>query len=195
MRKFLIRTFCLALVLLALVAGPTISSELPLAKQVTNSKVNIPVETVQVSASETTIEPKNTVVDSIVAKEDDRAEKLAAYFAVKNSPFVNVASDFITVADKYDIDWTLLPAITGVESSFGLHVPAFSYNPYGWNNGHYHFQNWVDAANEVALGLRTRYAPTGVITAARIGKMYAANPTWASRVYKYQQEIALFAGK
>lgn len=143
----------------------------------------------QISQSTNT---SQVIVGAVVAKKDDRAERLDRYFAAKNSPFSGKGSNFVEVADKYDIDWTLLPAIANLESQLGKAVPAFSHNPYGWNNGKYRFASWEHANETVANGLRTRYAPIGVITPYRIGRMYAANPTWAARVAKYQLEIVNF---
>jgi len=178
----------MVIILLSLVISPTISKNETKAKSADVStletKIQTPINTDQ-----------NVIVDAVVAKEDDRAEKLAAYFATKNSPFVGVARDFIAIADKYSIDWTLLPAIAGLESSFGLHVPAYSYNPYGWNNGKYSFKSWSQATEVVASALRTRYVPVGEITAFRIGPTYAASPTWAERVSAYQREINRFASQ
>ena len=132
------------------------------------------------------------MVATVVATKDNRAERLEQYFAANASPFVGKGENFVSVADKYDIDWTLLPAIAKLESQLGKQIPAFSYNPYGWNNGPFRFGICETALEIVANGLRTRYAPTGVITPARIGRMYAASPTWAVRVTKYQLEINSF---
>ena len=136
--------------------------------------------------------PKNLVVVSMVAGVDNRADRLARYLASKDSPLVPYAQDFVEISDKYNLDYTFLPAITGVESSFGQRVPAYSYNPYGWNNGAAHFQNWVDATNQVASGIRTRYMPEGEVTSFAIGSRYAQDPFWAERVYRYQLEIGRF---
>ena len=35
------------------------------------------------------------------------------------------------------LDYRLVPAISGVESTFGKHIPDNSYNAYGWANGNY----------------------------------------------------------
>jgi hypothetical protein len=137
-------------------------------------------------------EPTNTrvvMVATAIAMKDDRAEKLDAYFKVKGSPFYGKGKNFVEVADKYDLDWTLLPAIANLESQLGKAIPVGSFNPYGWNNGKYRFASWEAANETVANGLRTRYAPTGAITPARIGSRYAESPTWAVRVAKYQSEI------
>lgn len=182
MFKFISRTFALVtIVLLALVLSPTISN---------SQKQNQTVEIPQASANKTP--STDVLLSTIVEAKDSRADSLTAYFAAKGSPFTPYAQNFIEVADRYELDWTLLPAIANLESQLGKQIPGGSFNPYGWNNGAFRFVSWENANEVVASGLRSRYAPTGEVTPFRIGKMYAASPTWAVRVAKYQAEIANF---
>lgn len=181
MLKFYLRTSVMVVIALVILAiSPTITKKTDQA------------ETVQVPSITAQTQQKNVMVASVVAKKDDRAERLEKYFRINNSPFASYSVNFIEVADKYDLDWTLLPAIANLESQLGKQIPAYSYNSYGWNNGNYRFQSWSDANDQVALGLRTRYVPVGEVTAYRIGRMYAANPNWAARVTKYQNIILNF---
>ena len=125
----------------------------------------------------------------ITAKKDDRAKLLKKFLSEKNSPMARDAEKLVKIADKYNLDWKLLPAIAGVESHYGQAVPSGSYNPYGWNNGSAYFENWSNATEIVASGIRSRYAPSGVVTPGRIGPSYAASPTWATHVFGYMQQI------
>lgn len=180
MTKLYVRLTALVAIALAAVAiSPTIINSQP------QEAVNSP----RISQSET---KPNAMVITVVAKKDNRAERLDRYFAANNSPFVGKGSNFVEIADKYDIDYTLLPAIAKLESQLGRALPAGSYNPYGWGGGRIRFSSFENANEVVANGLRTRYAPTGVITPARIGRTYAENPTWAARVSRYQFEISRF---
>lgn len=182
MKKFISRTAALVtIVLTAIVISPTISNF---------SGKSSAEKTPQSFATQKS--QIDTISISIIAAKDNRAGRLAAYFAKKKSPFKPYAQNFIDVADKYNLDWTLLPAIANLESQLGLQMPAGSYNPYGWNNGKYRFSSFQNANEIVAKGIRTRYAPTGAVTPFRIGKMYAASPTWAVRVARYQAEINKF---
>lgn len=180
MLNFILRTSAMVAVSLSvLAASPTISKSQKEADVVSQPSVESP-------------KPTNTMVASIIAKADDRAARLEKYFQANTSPFSGSADDFVAIADKYELDWTLLPAIAKLESQLGQQVPAYSYNPYGWNNGRMRFRGWIEATETVASGLRSRYAPTGEVTAYRIGRMYAESPTWASRVTRYQTEIGAF---
>ncbi len=135
---------------------------------------------------------QNVMVVSVVAKKDNRAERLNKYFATNGSPFTGKGKNFVEIADKYDMDWTLLPAIANLESQLGKYIPAGSFNPYGWNNGKYRFGSWENANEVVANALRTRYVPVGKISPYKIGPTYAANPNWAARVSSYQRELVNF---
>lgn len=70
-------------------------------------------------------------------KTDPRIQKLEAFFASYNSPLSGHADVFVETADEFDLDWRLLPAIAGVESTFGRNVPSYAkYNPFGWRCNH-----------------------------------------------------------
>ena len=131
-----------------------------------------------------------TVV-TIKAKKDNREQRLKNYFNSNGSPLVPHAKEFIKIADKYGLDWRLLPAIAGVESTFGLYVPAGSYNPYGWNNGNFYFRNWVASTDYVASQIKSRWGSLDPITPWTIGPSYAASPTWAYKVSKYMNAVSL----
>ncbi|MDO8618380.1 MAG: hypothetical protein Q7R49_00380, partial [Candidatus Daviesbacteria bacterium] len=62
---------------------------------------------------------------------DDKAEILSSYLSKHNSPLQYHSQDFIDAAKQYNLDWKLVPAIAGVESTFGKHIPG-GYNGWGW---------------------------------------------------------------
>jgi hypothetical protein len=125
----------------------------------------------------------------IVASEDRRGEKLAAFLSRQGSPMTSDAKNLVEIADRYDLDWRLLPAIAGLESTYGRVVPLGSYNPYGWNNGRHRFADWVAASDFVGYQLKHRY---GGDDPWRIGPAYAASPTWATRVNRNMHLISQF---
>jgi len=49
---------------------------------------------------------------------------------------------YVREADKHQIDWRLLPAISLVESSAGLHQRYN--NAWGWNSAKTGFDSWAD---------------------------------------------------
>ncbi|PIU33024.1 hypothetical protein COY29_00145 [Candidatus Woesebacteria bacterium CG_4_10_14_0_2_um_filter_39_14] len=121
---------------------------------------------------------------------DNRLEKLTAFLEKYDSPLVPYAETFVFMADKYQIDWKLLPAITGVESTFGKQIPFNSYNAYGWNNGNYRFQSWEDSIEIVSKALKEKYYNRGLDNPYKIGRVYAPpSPFWGNRVNNFMKMI------
>lgn len=132
--------------------------------------------------------PQTTKVEA--RQLDPRAKTLADYFATKNSPFQYQAQDFIDAADKYNIDWKLVPAISGVESTFGTN--SYGYNAWGWGiygNSALGFNSWKDGIYTVTGGLKTGYIDKGLTDPYSINKIYAASPTWGSRVNFFMNDL------
>ncbi|MBI2065979.1 glucosaminidase domain-containing protein [Candidatus Woesebacteria bacterium] len=121
---------------------------------------------------------------------DYRIEILRAYLTKHNSPLAEYADEFVLTADKYNIDWRLVPAISGVESTFGKRIPANSYNAYGWANGEYRFKSWEDSIEIVTKTLREKYIDRGAPSIAKIARRYAPpSSTWAGKVKFFMRKI------
>jgi hypothetical protein len=121
---------------------------------------------------------------------DQRVIILTDYLVSKNSPLAEHADLFIKYADENNIDWRLVPAISGVESSFGIHIPANSYNAYGWANGEYNFKSWEDSIQVVSKALNEKYYNKGATNINRIAKRYAPpSSTWAGKVKFFMKKI------
>lgn len=125
------------------------------------------------------------------AQLDLRAVKLKAYLKSKKSPFADQAQNIIFLSDKYELpDWKIIPAITGVESSFGRHIPNNSFNAVGWVNGAYKFKSWPEAFEVVAKTLKEKYVNRGLNTIEKIAPVYAPpSKTWAVKVHFFMDEI------
>jgi len=125
----------------------------------------------------------SAVLKSDMVKPDSRARILAAFLKEYDSPLVPFTGEFVKAADAYGLDWRLVPAITGVESTFGKRIPYNSYNAYGWANGVYKFQSWEDSIWHVSKALREKYLDKGADTVWEIGRIYAPpSSTWAGKV-------------
>lgn len=148
---------------------------------------------------------------SLVVKEqieskvlDNRAKVLQAYLSKFSSPLQFHAQDFIEAADTYDLDWKLVPAIAGVESTFGKAIPggveqsSTSYNAWGW--GVYgtqaiYFKSWREGIFTVSEGLRSNYLNKGLVDPYSINKVYASSPTWGSKVTYFLKDLDGFNTK
>jgi hypothetical protein len=115
--------------------------------------------------------------------EDKRIVRLESFLVSKNSPLASYAREFVFSADRFGFDWRLLPAITGVESSFGRAIPSGSYNAYGWGNGRIYFSSWPESIEVVSQALFENYYQKGLDTPEKIGPVWAPpSPDWASKV-------------
>lgn len=115
---------------------------------------------------------------------DPRVVKLRNFFQSNNSPLSEYAPVFIQEADRYGLDWRLLPAITGVESTYGQFIPYNSFNAYGWGGGKISFSNWQESISVVSFSLATNYVAKGRNTVEKIAFTY--NPVtpreWGKKV-------------
>lgn len=134
-------------------------------------------------------------IDTEIIKPDPRVIQLKAYLKSHNSPLTDYADVFVTKADEYGLpDWRLVPAITGVESTFGKAIPANSYNAYGWANGAYSFKSWEESIDHVTKTLKTRYIDRGADTVEKIAPIYAPpSQTWAGKVRFFMDKISTFS--
>ena len=77
----------------------------------------------------------SSVTKTEVSSDDLRqshADAIDTYFKNHDMPLEGTGMAFILVAEKYGIDWNLLPAIAVRESSGGKQ--ACGYNPFGWGS-------------------------------------------------------------
>ena len=128
---------------------------------------------------------------------DKRAKILASYLASHNSPMQYHAQDFIDAADKYALDWKMLPAIAGVESTFGKFIPG-GYNAYGWGvygTNRIYFASWTEGIFSVAKGLRENYLNHGLTNPHSINRMYAASKHWGGNVTYFMNDLEKYAQK
>lgn len=140
----------------------------------------------------------NTVPSTIVVAEplgpvppDTRADDLRAFLESYDSPLAPHAEHFVAVADEYSLDWRLLPAIAGAESTFGKRVPYKSYNPFGWGNGRIYFSSWEEGIEVVARTLYIKYSHSGQrnLDLHQLGDIYAESPRWPKSVDFFMQKL------
>jgi len=162
-------TVIVSLVLFGLLPKPVFAQALPMAE----ASAHLPIP--------------ETVADA-------RVTKLKAYLTLHNSPMADDAGHFIAEADRLGLDWKLVAAIAGVESTFGKHIPQNSFNGWGWGvftgqNDGIHFASWKDGITQVSEGLKYRYVDRGATTIEKMGSIYAASPTWSTKVRYFLGKI------
>lgn len=128
-------------------------------------------------------------------KVDTRALILKAYFNKYNSPLEESAPDFIEAADKYGLDWKLVPSIAGVESTFGKKIPG-GFNSWGWGvygTSAIYFNSWRDGIYTVSKGLKENYVDLGLDTPYKMNPKYAASNTWGWKVDYFMKDLEKFS--
>lgn len=111
----------------------------------------------------------------IKLSKQDRTEALEDFFEEADSPLKDHAETFVEVADKYGLDYKLLPAISCIESSCGKKLIEGSYNPFGWGiygENAVYFESWDDAIETVGKGIRENYVEKGYTTPEKIAPVY-----------------------
>lgn len=138
-----------------------------------------------------------------MAAGDARTAKLASYFKSKGSPLAPYAGDFVTAADRWGLDWRLLPAISGIETSFGKAGVGVT-GPFGYGSA----SSWGTPQKAIELaakalgsnadtnGFRAYYK--GYSTIPEIAKTWApagaandagGNAGWPSAVAQFFREL------
>lgn len=126
-------------------------------------------------------------------KQDQRKTKLKSFLRAQNSPLAVHSDKFIEEADKYGIDWRLLPAISGIESSYGKRIIPNSFNAYGWGGGKIRFASWEDSIEKVSKALAEKYYARGLNTPQKMNPVYCPpNKAWAGKVLSVMQKIENF---
>ena len=138
-----------------------------------------------------------------MASGDARSAQVANYLASRNSPMTSSAQTFVSVADRYRLDYRLLVAIAGKESSFGVHIPKNSFNAWGWGvptgaNKGIGFRSWDEGIETVGKGIREKYFDRGFTNLAKIEPIYTppsaarVDHPWRTGVAQFMSDIERF---
>jgi hypothetical protein len=100
---------------------------------------------VHVSVKQAQYEPKHEY------QSDPRLKSLNQFFQRTSCPAVKYVSAFLEAADRYDLDWRLLPSISYVESTGGKSAP--NNNLFGWDSGRAQFASPAASIHEVGYQL------------------------------------------
>ena len=98
------------------------------------------------------INPVTKVEISVEDIRKEKAEAIDSFFKSRSMPLHGTGMTFVLVAEKYGLDWRLLPAIGIRESSGGK--AACSYNAFGWGSCKLHnFHSYEEAIEAVGKNL------------------------------------------
>lgn len=143
----------------------------------------------------------NTVADaSVITTQEDkltdqRATKIDTLLAEYNSPLVGYGKKFVTEANKNGIDWRLLVAISGRESTFALHPCKNATNSFlGYGSCKINFKSVDDAIEKVSASLGGNNENTarhydGKTTPEILRKYNSIIPGYSKQVIKIMKMI------
>ena len=91
----------------------------------------------------------------------ERIEKIEKYFQRYHLPLRKYASFFVDSADRYGIDWRLLPAIGMIESTGGKFAcKHVGHNAFGWGSCKLGFSSYKEAIDTISKNLAGKYYKT-----------------------------------
>jgi hypothetical protein len=116
-----------------------------------------------------------------------RAVKLGKFLEAHNCPKPYYIDEYLSSADKYQIPYELLPAISIQESSCGRHRRLNNW--WGWNSARTGFVSVAAGIDFVAQQLSTsRYYKGKSLT--QILNAYNPNPLYAPKIIGLMKEIS-----
>jgi hypothetical protein len=134
------------------------------------------------------------VLQGRVTEEDARVEKVRSFFHKYNSELEPYAQEVVDSADKYGLDFRLIPAIGMQESNLCKKAPKLSNNCWGF--GIYgkkvtKFDSYPEAINTVTKTLAYDYKEKGLETPEQIMKKYTPsnNGAWADSVNHFMNQL------
>lgn len=162
---------------------------------ITNTKITKPsVQNFKLYAA---LPKSETSISDEINHADGRAKVIEDFFKGYKSPLSDYGNLFIEVADKYQLDWRLLPSIAMQESNGGKRVIKESYNPFGY--GIYgtlvtKFKSWDESIERVGRALREDYLNQGLNNPSQIMTKYtppslAKGGAWAIGVSTFMEEL------
>ncbi len=116
-----------------------------------------------------------------------KVANLEGFFKKHDSPLFDHAEFIVRTADKYKLDYRLVPAIAMQESTLCKNIPKNSYNCWGWGiygNKITRFESYEQAIETVSKGLKENYIDQGLVTTYQIMQRYtpSSNGSWANAV-------------
>lgn len=143
--------------------------------------------------------PKGEVkgLSTVFEAEDARPELVAKFLERYKSPmqpYDQYGKMLVETADRYGLDYRLLPAIAMQESNLCKKIPENSYNCLGFgihSKGTLRFASYEEAFNTAAKTLKTNYVDKGLDTPEKIMTKYTpgSNGSWALSVNRWISEM------
>lgn len=140
--------------------------------------------------------PSSGILTAKIEKKDIRLTLVKEFFSLYKSDLLPYAEDVIDSADKYGLDYRLIPAIAMQESNLCKKSPKNSNNCWGF--GIYgkkvtRFDNYKEAIDTVTKTLAKEYKAKGLHTPEEIMSRYtpSSNGSWAYSVNHFMKQLSI----
>lgn len=133
-------------------------------------------------------------VEQDVTVDDARVEIVRQFLTEYESPLEPYASLLVETADKYNLDFRLLPAVAMQESILCKYAPEDSHNCWGYGiygDNVWMFDSYEEAIETVAGGLSENYIYDGLTTPEQIMNRYtpSSKGSWADAVRLFMEKM------
>ncbi len=138
------------------------------------------------------------LVTTVIESEDARGQIIAKFLERYNSPmkpYDFYGKKIVEIADRYGIDFRLLPAIAMQESGLCKNQnPNAPHNCLGFGihkSGTLDFDSYEDGFERAGRELKAYYIDRGLVTVEQIESKYtpSSNGSWASSVNQWMAEM------
>lgn len=139
----------------------------------------------------------NGAVEVVLLAQDARVEIVHRFLERHSAalePREYFAQVFVDTADRYGLDYRLLPAIAMQESNLCKKIPPGSFNCLGFgvhSRGTLGFENFEANFDRAARELKKNYIDQGLTTPEKIMRKYtpSSNGSWANSVNQWIAEM------
>lgn len=131
--------------------------------------------------------------DEVVAA-DGRGELVRQFLTKYDSPLEPYSDFIVSMADKYGLDFRLVPAIAMQESNLCKHIPEGSNNCWGfgiYGDKIMKFSTYAEGIETVTKALAGKYKALGLHTPEEIMSRYtpSSNGSWAFGVNHFMEQL------
>jgi hypothetical protein len=134
-----------------------------------------------------------SLMDYRIEENDNRVDALKTFFSKYKSELGPFADDVVKTADKYGVDYRLIPAIAMQESNLCKKAPEDTFNCWGWGiygKNKVAFKSYNHGIEAVSRTL-AEYKEQGLVEPDEIVKKYTPANTnnWSKSVSYFMEEI------
>ena len=186
MKKNNLIRFVQSLLMLPVMTMPVVFMgihDLEITQNVLAQKFNI---VPKISATEQALIDKEVALQKIRA---EKAKSIDDYFEVRDMPLAGMGMKMVEEAEKNDLDWRLLPAISVRESTGGKFACKNKNNPFGWGSCKIGFDSTEKAIEVVAKNIGGNHPKTEKYYANKNVKQILRTYNPPSVVPRYAEQV------